>query len=135
MLLGLNGGRRLYVFIPILLLVYPGLSINMVGCATIQLFKSAQSICQEAGIYPSEFNHRRRYTILFCLANNFISTAGYLIFEANSMHEYGMVFFNCTTELFCCMLFTILFWQMKNILNHIEKCERFIEKSEYEDRL
>lgn len=113
------------------------LAINMAGGGAIKLFKFTQKAYQGIGIYPPESNQSRsrinakNYFFLVCQAQYFITTAAYLLFEANSMIEYGMTFFTCTTVITVIALYTILLGRMQNILNYIENCDRFIEKSEY----
>lgn len=102
----------------------------------IKLFESTQKNFQAIGIYPtSQFNHNHSrinskiWAFLLCLTQFFISTVAYLMFEANSMFDYGMAFFTCTATVFAFISYLILFWQIENILKYIESCERFIEKS------
>lgn len=112
----------------------------MAGCDTIKLFKFVQKIYQFIGISPSKFKERSRrgriinaknWFIIGCHVQYFLSTVAYLLFEANSMIEYGMVFYTCTTVPLSLVLYLILIWTMESFSNYIENCERFIEKSEY----
>lgn len=105
---------------------------------TIKLFRFIQKTYQAIGVFPPKSNQNRSpinfkdWFFIFCEVLFFISTAAHLFFEANnSMIEYGLIFFTCTTSIFCIVTYLILFWQMKNILNFIENCERFVEKSKY----
>lgn len=109
----------------------------MTGGGTIELFSFIQKVYQDIGIFPPKSNQSpkshinlKNWFILFCLVQFFISTAAFL-FHANSMIEYGMVFFACTTTVLSITVYLIIVWQMKNILKYIENCERFVEKSEY----
>lgn len=100
----------------------------------MKLFKFVQNTCQSIGILSFELNPNRspinwKHDFFhFCEVQFFVSSAAFLLFEANSMIDYGMASFNCLTILLCIILYLILFWQMNNILNFIDNCERFIGK-------
>lgn len=102
----------------------------------IRLFSFLQKIYQNIGISPPQFNQNhnpfnlKNCLIPFCLTQFLITSAAYLLFEANSMIEYGRTSFTCTTLVFCSVIYSMLFWQMETILNYIGNCEEFIEKSE-----
>lgn len=112
------------------------LAINMAGNDKIKFFQFIQKIYQEIGIHPRRSNQKRnainwkKWLNLFCLAQFFITSAAYLLFDAKSMIEYGMAFFTCATVVASTIIYLVLFWQMKNTLDYIERCERFVEKSE-----
>lgn len=112
------------------------LTIKMTGGGNggkIKLFRFIQTTYQTVGIIPPQPNsiNTKKWYFLLGLVQFFISTVAYLLFEANSIIEYGMVFYTCTTALFSFVVYLVLHWQMKNTLNFIESCDRFIEKSEY----
>lgn len=115
------------------------LILNMAGGDRIKLFKFIQKSYQEIGIHSSHSDQNCRsinlkvWFILLCHAHFFISSAANLVFEANSMIEYGMACYTCSTTVFSIVTYLISFWQMENILSYIENCERFIEKSEYSE--
>lgn len=105
----------------------------------IKLFRFVQKVYQNIGIFPLKSNQsrRRRFSInlrkwllIFCHAQLFITSAAYLLLEANSNIEYGMTFFICSTVALSMFVYSILVWQMRNILNFIENCEQFMGKSE-----
>lgn len=106
------------------------------GSGRIKLFKFIQKSYEHNGIFPSESNENRgpinsRNTLdLFCHAQFFISSAAYLLVDANSMIEYGMTFYVCITLVTSSVIYLTEIWQMKNISNFIGHCERFIEMSE-----
>lgn len=110
----------------------------MAGGVKIQLFKLLQKICNDIGIFPPESDQKhnsinvKNCVFLFCLAQFYISSAAYLLYDTNtnSMTEYGMVFFICATVALAFILYLIFYWQMSDILNYIENCEGFIKKSE-----
>lgn len=116
------------------------LSIDMAsrGGGTIKLFRFIQKTYKYIGIYPPKPNDIRspiilkNWLVLLCEAQFFISSIAFLMFEANSMIEFGMASFMSATVLLCSVLYLVLFWEMKNILDFIGNCERFIEKSEFQ---
>lgn len=107
------------------------------GGRTIKLFKFIQKSFQGIGIYPPQLNQTHNpinptfWLNLFCHAQFFVSSTAYLLFEADSMIEYGLVFFIDATVIGCFIFYLISFWETKAIFNYIENCERFVEKSEY----
>lgn len=103
---------------------------------TMELFKFLKSTYTRIGILPAESNQNtnpinwKNCFFLLCEGQFFISSVTFLLFEANSMIEYGMASFMCLTTLLCTILYWILFWQMKHISKFIENFERFTEQSE-----
>lgn len=108
----------------------------MAGGGKIELFKFIQKNYQAIGIYPPGTNmnchsiNAKKWLIIFSLGQMFITSLIYLFVEAHSMIEYGMTFHTCGALVLSIIVYSILFWQMENILNYIENCERFVEKSE-----
>lgn len=106
------------------------------GSRTIELFKFIQKTYQDIGIYRPQSDRTRipvnskNWFLIFSYAEFFISSAAYLLFEANSMIEYEMTSFICLTVLLCVSLCLISFWQMRNVFHFIGNCERFIKQSE-----
>lgn len=115
-------------------LISSPLIINMARRITIKLFKITQQICRNIGIFPPESNQNRTLTrfnywaILLSLVQLFISSAAYLMLEANSLMEYGIVFYSCTTLGFCFFLYLVFIWQVEIISKYIRDFEKFIEK-------
>ena len=101
----------------------------MAGRDKIKLFKFIREICHELKNFLSKFNQNPN-SILFFIVQFLISTALYLVFEANSMNDYGFPFFTCLTMVSEIIYYSSGLSQMENILNYIENCEDFIEKSE-----
>ena len=103
----------------------------------IKLFKFNLKIYQEIVVFPPQHdlnhnpNNLRKQLYLLCFAQFFISTTAYLWFQANSMTEYGLVFFTCISIALSFTYYLTELWRINKILNYIENCERFIEKSEY----
>lgn len=100
------------------------LAIKMASCGRIKLFKYIRKIYQVTGVIPSESN--RKLLFFFSLAQFSFSTTAYLLFEANSITEYGMGLYTSTT-----IAIFSFFWQMKNFSQYLENCERFIAAREY----
>lgn len=113
------------------------MAIKMTGGVKISLFKFTQKTNENLGILPPKFDYSRGSIILkncFLLASLaicFVGTSGSLFFESNSMAEYGMAFYICTTVILSIVAYLILLWQIENISDFIENSERFIAKSEY----
>lgn len=106
------------------------------GGTTIQLFKFTQNTYRDIGIFPSESNRNhsainsKNWFFIICHAEFLISSAAYLWYEANSWIDYEMASFTCTSVVISIIEYMMLRWQIGNIFNHIENCERFIENSE-----
>lgn len=87
------------------------------------------------GAYPSRpnetftFNSRNLF-FLFCLVQSIIFIAGFFMFEAQSMGEYGITFFMILTKIYAMLGLLLLLWRIRKILELISKLEEFIEKSE-----
>lgn len=58
-----------------------------------------------------------------------IVTVAFLMFEANSMFDYGYTFFVLVTIITAIGVYLIFIWQSENELGFIENCEEFVEKS------
>lgn len=107
---------------------------------TVKLFKFIRKTFQFIGFHALASNQSHRinskiWINIFCLAQFLFSTTAFLLFDANSMMEYGMEFFTCITLIATMILYLTLVWQMGNILNYIENCEQFIGKSEFKPRI
>lgn len=105
------------------------------GGDKIELFKFIKTIFQHIGLVSSQSKPIRRsfnwknWFFLIGNAQFFISSAAYLLLEANSLLEYGRVFCNCTLVIAATAFYFLLLWQLDNILIYIRNCEGFIEKS------
>lgn len=125
--------HRLYF--RLILLVSLLFLINMASSESVKLFTFIKKTFRIIGISPPQSNQKhnsinsKNWIFLLCLVQLCIATVGYFFTEANSIMEYGMVFFNAITAIETIILYLIFIWQMKNILNYIENCEKFVEKS------
>lgn len=111
------------------------LALEMAGGDKIELFKFIRKTYKHIEISEFDQEHNlinlKHCFIILCDAQFFLSSTAYLLFKANSMIEYGMAFFICTSIVASTAVYLIFFYKVKNILNYIEKCEAFIQKSEY----
>lgn len=102
----------------------------------IKLFGFIKKTYENIGIFRPQLSQNNKLInfktglILVGEAQFFTSAVAYLLFEANSIVEYGMVFFTCTSTCLSITKYLLLSWQMTNIFNYIGNCEQFIEKSE-----
>lgn len=100
----------------------------------MKLFQSLQTFYRMMGIYPSQtdkmpsFNFRNLFIPLNLLVL-FILQIGFFLFKAKSIVERAETFYSSLTIIGCMMIFLLQFWEMTNILELIEKFEKFIEKS------
>lgn len=111
----------------------------MAGGDEIKLFHFIQKIYQDIGIHPSRRSNEdisrinpKKWLMLFCLVQFFITSAAYTAMEANSMIEYGITFFSCATVVASVIIYLTLFGQMENTSNYIGNCERFVQQSAYD---
>lgn len=109
----------------------------MAGSGAIKLFLFVQKTYQDYGLLLPESNQKhspinwRFLLMLFCLAQFFITSAAYAAFQASSMIEYAMAFYTCVTVAASTIIYMELFWQMKDVLDYVDNCKRFVESSEY----
>lgn len=108
------------------------LTVNMAGNnVAIELFGFIKRTHENVGIFRASLDsiNPKNCLILVGEAQFFISSVAYLLFETSSIVDYGMVFFTCASINLSITIYLLLFWQTTDILNYIENCERFIEKS------
>lgn len=103
---------------------------------SIKLFQFLQKFHQIIGIYPHQSNQKQRSTnwtkivFLISFTEFLFTTIAFLLFEAKSMFDYGLVFYLLVSLINDSATYLILIWQSKNTLKFIENCVGFIEKSE-----
>lgn len=113
----------------------------MAGRNSVKLFIFIQKTYEGIGIILPQSNHKlspinyKNWLILFCLGQIFITSTESILFESNSIIDYGMLFYTCVTGAGCTVLYLIALWETKNILIFIENCEGFIEKSEHSSNI
>lgn len=109
-------------------------SVRSIMAVEIELFHSVRKFIQMMGIYPSEPNQKysfklRSALILLSLILPFISKAAYFLFKAQTIAEQAKIFYLSMSEIFLTLDFVAMCLEMRNILQLIEKYEKFIEKS------
>lgn len=58
------------------------------------------------------------------------ASVAFLVYDAKSMGEYGIVFFTLLAVIEATVGYFITIWELEDILKFIENCEKFIEKRE-----
>lgn len=107
-----------------------------------KLFQFVRKCHQIFGIYSQQPNQKQQSInwiqtlFLISLALFMFTTAGFLLFVATSMFDFGFIFFSLITVTNSTAIYLIFIWQLRNTLEFIENCEKFIGKSEiYSNRL
>lgn len=99
----------------------------------IKLFLFHQKFNQMAGIFLTKSDQKSanaiRNIFVICPALNALAVAIFMVYEANSIFDYGYSFFMFISLTQCIILYLTFVWQSENILEFIQSCERFIEKS------
>lgn len=87
------------------------------------------------GVYPPRPDQKQYITnatqkiFLICCAQTIFTTAAFVVFEAESMFDYGFSFYVLIAMINITTIYLIFIGQLGNTLKFIEQCERFIEKS------
>ena len=104
---------------------------------SIKLFSFIRKYCHVWGIYLDQANENGQLTLnsrnRLCVVSfviHSLSSGAFFIYEANSLFEYGLSFFAASFGITFLFIYLAMLWQMENILEFIENCEQFIEKSE-----
>lgn len=80
---------------------------------SIQLFQFVQRFHQTIGIYPCQSNQKQhpinwtQAIFSICSAQSMLTTAAFLVFEAKSMFECGLVFFILITMINAIVIYLI----------------------------
>lgn len=104
----------------------------------LELFQFYQN-CQELfNIHPSQ-SYRKPHSISFIKIAFLISfaqftftTVAFLVFEAESMFDYGFTFYVLISIFNSFAIYLIFLWQSLNTIKFIENCEKFIKRSEFQ---
>lgn len=103
--------------------------------STIKMFQFNQKFCQIIGIKLPKTNGNR-YTFepvhlifVICLTLFAMTLLAFLVYDAKSMVEYGIIFLMLITIILTLVVYFITIWRMKDILKFTENCETFIERS------
>lgn len=101
----------------------------------VKLFQFAQQCHQIIGIHPYLPNQKylsansTRAIILTASTQLFFTTAAFILFEAESMFDYGFSFSMAIAGANGIAVYIIFIRQSENTLKFIGNCEGFIEKS------
>lgn len=115
----------------------------MTGHNSIKLFRFNQKCSQTLGIYVSQSNSNRytvnakNVTFVISLTQFAIALAAFIVYDATSMGEYGVIFFELIGVIQAMVAYFNTLWELDSISQFTKTCEQFIEKSElavaYED--
>lgn len=106
--------------------------------SSIKLFQFVRKFDQIFG-HPCQLNQKKQCSsnssaktifVISC-AQYMFATFAFLVFEAETMFDYGFVFFALVTIANSFAVYLIFVWQSENTLILIENCERFIGKSKF----
>lgn len=106
--------------------------IKMAGGNSMKLFQFNRKYCQTIGIKSPQSNTFNAINWIFvvCVAQFALTSAAFMLFDANSMGEYGVTFVAVVCAVEAMAIYTIIIWKLEDISKFIEKCEAFIEDSE-----
>lgn len=104
----------------------------------IKLFQFFQKFNQWIGIDASQPNQKsniatilNRSIFVLCSAQLMFSIAAFIVIEASSMFEFGLLVCMYLCAIVPIVIYLIFIWQYQNILEYIGNCENFIRKSKY----
>lgn len=105
---------------------------------SIQLFQLVQKVHRSFfGIYTHRLNPKPRSTnstvaiLLISCAQFMFTMAGFFLFDAKSMFDYGFAFFALVSISNSIAIYLIFIWQSENTFAFVQNGDRFIEKSTY----
>lgn len=101
---------------------------------SVELFHFFQKVQQAFGIRPPQLKQKQhsielRNVLLPIFCAQLITGAGFLLFEAKSVFEYGFGFYVLITYIHVIAIYSIFIWENENIFEYFESCKKFIEKS------
>lgn len=99
---------------------------------SFKLLRLYQKIHAAIGINPSNSNRTSFNVLLISAAQVGLTTVAFLLFEANSMFDYGFGFCFFVTIINVIIIYLSFAWQSENTSNFIANCEKFTEKSKYQ---
>lgn len=107
----------------------------MDGRNLIKLFQFNQKYCETIGIrlLASNQSHYRlnskNLILIFFVVQFAIASAAFVVYDAESMGEYGVTFFVFIATVISMVDYSITIWKREFISTFTENCEVFIEKS------
>lgn len=102
---------------------------------TLKLFRFVQNAYRTIGIHPKHQPNRffsRKFFFSLTMVLITSSYLGYFLLDSTNIGEYGQNFYRSISILNTIIDFFVTVWQMPAILQLIEMCETFIEKSKHE---
>lgn len=108
----------------------------MAGVNPIKLFQFNQKYCETIGISMCQSNQNfyklnaKNVLFVICVVQLSIASATFLVFDANSMGEYGITSHILITIVKCMVDYFIALRRLEAIVKFTKNCEAFIEKSE-----
>lgn len=101
---------------------------------TLKLFQLTQIYYKTLGICPTKPNQKYAFNvtsffILLIMLVDFVSTATFFFFKAETTQEYSDSFYISSSVFNFTVCFVINVWKMSNILELIGKYEEFVQKS------
>lgn len=106
--------------------------IVMMSDGQIKLFQFVRNCCKTMGcIHPRSINLRNSFIFVPVLLM-FLSTTGYIIFEASLISEYAAASYVSTTELAIMVNFSVICFKMDDILGLIEMFEKIVRESKFQ---
>lgn len=102
---------------------------------SIKLFQFVQNSYHTMGIHPMQQSNRSFPRKLFFSLSMILLPAsffGYFLLDSSNIQEYGQNFYRSISVLNGSIDFFITVFQIPTILQLIEMCEKFIEKSALE---
>lgn len=101
----------------------------------VKLFQFFQKVNETMGIYESKSKSRkclfnsRSIFYLFVAAQFWSFNTLFLVFEAESMVDYGFGFYTFISVICCLVPYLLFIWQFENMLKFVENSEKFLLKS------
>lgn len=107
--------------------------VSMAGL--VKSFQFFQKYQQIIGIHSSQAKRMqyaiisKRVIFLAASAMYMFPTVAYLVFDTESIFDYGMAFLTTSSTTNSVVVYLIFVWKLENILAFIDICDAFITKS------
>lgn len=97
---------------------------------TLKFFKLIRELFRKMGIHLCQSNQNRTYNlrnsfILIILAQMFVASAVFLLFEADSIEGYGQSFYLTATSLLLLFLWPYFIHNMDNLFHLMNQMDKF----------
>lgn len=116
-------------------LICVSLLLAITTAGSIKLFQYYQKFNQAVGIYSRQSDQNsnsinsKNVILIVSIAQFFVSSTAFLLFDAKSILDYGISVSALLVEISVTVYMLILIYQMEKTLKFIENCEQFLEKS------